>query len=114
MLAGMDVFVLPSIAEGMSNTLLEAMAAGLPVVATRVGGNPELVEDGVTGRLVPRQDQAALDEAIAGYLDDAHLRAMHGKAARQRAVDCFSLERMCDAYVSLYRQLLPAGGRRGR
>lgn len=108
-LAAADVFTLPSIAEGMSNTLLEAMAAGLPAVATRVGGNPELVEDGVTGRLVPARDPGALREALAAYLDDPHLRAMHGKAGRQRAVECFSLERMCQDYTDLYRRLLPAG-----
>jgi sugar transferase (PEP-CTERM/EpsH1 system associated) len=108
-LAAMDVFALPSIAEGMSNTLLEAMAAGLPVIATRVGGNPELVEDAVNGRLVPRQDQAALTHAMAAYLDDAHLRALHGKASRQRATECFSLERMCDAYVNLYHRLMAPG-----
>lgn len=104
-----DVFALPSIAEGMSNTVLEAMASGLPVVATRVGGNPELVEDDVTGRLVPIRDPAALREALAAYLDDPHLRAMHGKASRQRVVECFSLERMCRDYTDLYRRLLPAG-----
>jgi sugar transferase (PEP-CTERM/EpsH1 system associated) len=113
-LAAADVFALPSIAEGMSNTLLEAMAAGLPVVATRVGGNPELVEDGVTGQLVPIRDPVALREALAAYLDDPHLRAMHGKASRQRAVECFSLERMCQDYVALYRRLLPAGSREER
>ena len=113
-LAAADVFALPSIAEGMSNTLLEAMAAGLPVVATRVGGNPELVEDGVNGRLVPIREPVALREALASYLDDPHLRAMHGKASRQRAVECFSLERMCQDYTDLYRRLLPAGKRQER
>ena len=113
-LGAMDLFVLPSIAEGMSNTLLEAMAAGLPVVATRVGGSPELVEDGITGRLVPRQDLDALRQAIAGYLDDPHLRALHGKASRQRAAESFGLDRMRDAYLSLYRRLWPAGIREHR
>jgi sugar transferase (PEP-CTERM/EpsH1 system associated) len=113
-LAAADVFVLPSIAEGMSNTLLEAMAAGLPVVATRVGGNPEMVEDGVTGRLVPIRDPGTLREALTAYVDDPHLRAVHGKASRQRAVECFSLERMCRDYVDLYRRLLPAGASQER
>jgi sugar transferase (PEP-CTERM/EpsH1 system associated) len=110
-LAAMDVFVLPSIAEGMSNTLLEAMASGLPLVATRVGGNPELVEDGVNGVLVPRQDPDALVAALRGYVDDPHLRAVHGKASRQRAVAEFGLERMRAAYTGLYAEL--AGGRGG-
>ena len=105
-LAAMDVFVLPSIGEGMSNTLLEAMASGLPVVATRVGGNPELVEDRVSGRLVPSRDPRALAGAIAEYLDDPHLRSLHGKASRERAAGSFSLERMTEAYTNLYGQLL--------
>jgi len=105
-LAAMDVFVLPSIAEGVSNTVLEAMATGLPVVATDIGGNPELIEDGVTGRLVPRRDHAALAAGIEAYLDDAHLRALHGKASRQRVVEHFALDRMARAYVDLYSGLL--------
>jgi sugar transferase (PEP-CTERM/EpsH1 system associated) len=108
-LAALDLFVLPSIAEGMSNTVLEAMASGLPVVATRVGGNPELVEEHVTGRLIRSRDPRALAEAMAVYLDDPHVRAVHGKAARERAMERFSLERMCEGYVDLYRRLL--GGR---
>jgi sugar transferase (PEP-CTERM/EpsH1 system associated) len=107
----MDVFVLPSIAEGISNTLLEAMATGLPLVATRVGGNPELVQDGVNGRLVPRRDRTALAGALAAYLDDPHLRAIHGKSSRQRALDVFALPRMLDAYADLYGGLGPAAGR---
>jgi sugar transferase (PEP-CTERM/EpsH1 system associated) len=102
----MDLFVLPSIAEGMSNTMLEAMASGLPVVATRVGGNAELVEDGANGRLVLPQDVAALTTAMAAYLDDSHLRSLHGKASRERAVDHFGLERMSGAYTGLYSRLL--------
>lgn len=110
LLAGFDIFALPSIAEGISNTVLEAMASGLPVVATRTGGNPELVEDGVTGRLVPVGDRAALIGALSGYLVDAHLRQLHGKAGRQRAMDEFSLERMVARYRALYRAVM-AGSR---
>ncbi len=105
LLKGMDLFVLPSIAEGISNTILEAMASGLPVVATCVGGNPEVVEDGVTGALVPPRDPATLARAIVGYLQDPYLRAVQGKAARQRAVDQFDLEQMMGAYRNLYVSL---------
>jgi sugar transferase (PEP-CTERM/EpsH1 system associated) len=105
-LAAMDLFVLPSIAEGISNTILEAMASGLPVVATRVGGNPELVEHGVGGALVPAQEPAALAAAMAAYLDEPGIRALHGKSSRQRAAERFGLERMCSAYAGLYRDLL--------
>ena len=108
LLAGFDLFVLPSIAEGISNTVLEAMASGLPLVATRTGGNPELVEDGVTGRLVPVGDRSALAAALGAYLADPHVRALHGKAGRQRAIDEFSLERMADRHRRLYAELAPA------
>jgi len=111
-LAAMDVFVLPSVAEGISNTILEAMASGLPVVATRVGGSPELIEDGVGGALVPAQDPSALAGALTAYLDEPGLRTLHGKCARQRATERFGLERMCDAYAGVYRDLL--SGTRGR
>ena len=105
LLAGFDLFALPSIAEGISNTVLEAMASGLPLVATRTGGNPELIEDGVTGRLVPVGDTAALCEALSAYVREGHLRVMHGKAGRQRAVEHFSLERMAERYRELYAGL---------
>jgi sugar transferase (PEP-CTERM/EpsH1 system associated) len=105
-LGALDVFVLPSIAEGMSNTILEAMASSLPVVATRVGGSPEMVEDGVTGTLVPARDAEALRKALGIYLEDESLRTIHGKAARQRSIDLFSLERMGSGYMGLYAELL--------
>jgi sugar transferase (PEP-CTERM/EpsH1 system associated) len=110
LLTAMDLFVLPSIAEGMSNTILEAMATGLPVVATKVGGTQELVEDGATGRLVPPKDPRALAEAIAGYLDDPHLRTIHGKASRQRVSESFGLDGMCHAYENVYGRLLAGRG----
>jgi sugar transferase (PEP-CTERM/EpsH1 system associated) len=106
LLKGMDLFVLPSIAEGISNTILEAMATGLPVVATRTGGNLELVEDAVTGMLVPVDDPQALAGALAAYLSDPELRALHGRAGRQRAMDEFSLERMVGRYRDLYLSVL--------
>jgi sugar transferase (PEP-CTERM/EpsH1 system associated) len=108
-LSAMDIFVLPSIAEGISNTVLEAMATGLPIVATSVGGNPELVEEGFNGRLVPPRNPDALAAAIGSYLDDAHLRDLHGKASQQRALDDFALDRMCSAYLHLYSGLLRGG-----
>jgi len=104
-LRALDVFVLPSIAEGISNTILEAMATGLPVVATRVGGNPELVVDGVTGRLVPRQNADALAEAVGEYLRDPSRRIDHGAQARARATEVFDLDVMRDTYAGVYAGL---------
>jgi sugar transferase (PEP-CTERM/EpsH1 system associated) len=110
-LAALDLFVLPSIAEGISNTLLEAMATGLPIVATRVGGNPELVEDGASGTLVPRRDVQALASGMARYLNDEGLRRLHGQEARRRAVEHFSLDRMRAGYARLYSDLVRGAGR---
>lgn len=104
-----DVFTLTSIAEGISNTILEAMAVGLPIVATRVGGNPELVDNGVTGFLVGVQDAKALTVAYENYLKDPKLRALHGHNARFRAEAKFSLERMASQYGQLYDELAGSG-----
>ena len=101
-LRGFDLFVLPSKAEGISNTILEAMATGLPVVATRVGGNPELVVEGKTGTLVPSSDPAALAGAIARYAGSPVVAA-HGAAGRARACAEFSLARMVSRYADLVR-----------
>lgn len=101
-LRGLDCFVLPSLAEGISNTILEAMACALPVVATRVGGNPELVDDGSTGRLVPLQSKGAMAAAIMQYFDDPAMARRHGGAARSAVVRRFSLERMVQDYRALY------------
>lgn len=102
LLRAMTIFTLPSQAEGISNTILEAMASALPVVATAVGGNPELVADGQTGRLVPRNDPDALAEALAAYVRDPLMLQAHGRAARQRVEQQFSLDGMMRAYTELY------------
>jgi sugar transferase (PEP-CTERM/EpsH1 system associated) len=109
LLPGLDVFALPPLAEGIANTVLEAMASGLPVVATRTGGNPELVEDGVTGTLVPVANRHALAAALAAYFQDPHLRSAHGKAGRARAVAEFGLDRMVGRYRDLYLGLARRG-----
>lgn len=106
LLAAMDVFVLPSLAEGISNTILEAMACGLPVVATDVGGNSELVIEGSTGFLVPRSDPDALAGAIRRYVDDPELRAAHGQTAHLRCEAEFSINTMVKNYQNLYDDLL--------
>lgn len=107
LMSALDIFVLPSLAEGISNTILEAMSCGLPVVATRVGGNAELVIDGETGLLVPRADPKAMSEAIQCYLDDDNLRSRHGTAGRQRAEKNFSIDAMVRNYLAVYDECSP-------
>ncbi len=99
---GLDCFVLPSRGEGISNTILEAMASALPVVATGVGGNAELIEDGLTGCVVPAGDPPAMARAILRYFDDPSLTRKHGRAGRNRVEESFSLDRMVEAYHRLY------------
>lgn len=105
-LRNMDVFVLGSFREGISNTVLEAMASGLPVIASDTGGNRELVRDGVNGVLVPPGDAKSLSNAILAYVQDADLRARHGSASRDRVMSRFSIGRMIDEYRSLYENAL--------
>jgi glycosyltransferase involved in cell wall biosynthesis len=105
-----DVFVLPSLGEGISNTILEAMATGLPVVATAVGGNPELVTDGETGALTPAADPEAMARAMAPYALDESRRRTHGAAGRATAERRFSLEAMVAAYVDVYDHALAEKG----
>ncbi len=100
-----DIFVLPSLAEGISNTILEAMASGLPVVASRVGGNPELVEEGVTGMLFAAGDPDALAASLRTYIVEPELLEQHGQAARVRAETEFSIPVMVARYADLYRHL---------
>lgn len=105
-LRGLDCFALPSLAEGISNTILEAMASGLPVIATAVGGNPELVQAGVTGKLVAAADAAALASAIVQYANEPERAKQHGLAGRAAVEKTFSLQAMTNAYMHLYDQLL--------
>ena len=97
-----DLFVLPSVNEGISNTILEAMASGLAVVAGRVGGNPEVIIDGQTGRLYDPTTPGALEQALLPYITDPALREVHGKAGRDRVVQNFNLDAMVQRYVDLY------------
>jgi glycosyltransferase involved in cell wall biosynthesis len=109
-LRGLDCFVLPSLAEGVSNTILEAMATRLAVVATRVGGNAELIESGMTGLLVAPANSHALADAILRYFTDPALARLHGRAARRVAQSRFSLARMVSDYANLYERALAAAG----
>jgi glycosyltransferase involved in cell wall biosynthesis len=100
--AAADVFVLPSVSEGLSNALLEAMASGLTVLASRVGGTPEAVEDGVSGLLFSAADDAELKAKLARLLQEPDLAPM-GAAARETALERFSLEAIAKRYEALYR-----------
>jgi glycosyltransferase involved in cell wall biosynthesis len=104
------ISVLPSLSEGTSNTLLESMAAGIPVVATRVGGNPEVIEDGVSGLLVPPRDSAALAAAMGRLLEDEELAIRLGQAGIRRVAELFSIEGSIDQTEHLYQRLVEAKG----
>ena len=101
-----DVFVLPSLNEGMSNTILEAMATGIPVIALNVGGNPELVINRETGFLFPTNDVESLVQKIKTYILHPELKQKHGYNARKRAEEKFSLDQMVQRYEELYLELV--------
>ncbi|MGA7181638.1 MAG: TIGR03088 family PEP-CTERM/XrtA system glycosyltransferase [Thiobacillaceae bacterium] len=106
----MDVFVLPSLNEGISNTLLEAQSSGLPVIATRVGGNVELVEAGETGTLVESANPQAMAQVLRTYLDEPDRRRREGLAARSKIESSHSLQAMSAAYQAVYDRVLAAKG----
>ena len=113
LLHAMDMFVLPSYSEGMSLALLEAMAAGLPVVASAVGGTPEVVTDGVTGLLIPPRDAEALARALASLLADRAWAKQLGENARRHVEANFSLDRLGREVNAIYEELVEKkfGGR---
>jgi sugar transferase (PEP-CTERM/EpsH1 system associated) len=100
-----SVFALPSLAEGTPVTILEAMSVGLPVVASRVGGIPDVVVDKVTGTLVPPSDLDALTNALTSYLRQPEVCSLHGAAGRDRVQQRYSLQAMLAAYTNLYDDL---------
>lgn len=103
---GLDCFVLPSLAEGISNTILEAMASGLPVIASAAGGNAELVAGGSTGELVPVADEEALARQIIRLADEPELARAMGRSGRARVEDEFGIDAMVRTYQSTYDRLL--------
>lgn len=103
-----DMVVLPSVSEGLSNVIIEAMMQRRPVIASRVGGNVELVRDEATGLLFEAGDDAQLAACMARLLDDPQLRARLGDAAGERATRHFSVDAMVDAYAALYRDAAAA------
>ena len=106
LLSAADVFLLTSISEGIPLTAIEAMNAGLPVVATRVGGLPEIVVQGRTGVLAPSRDDEELADCILRLAADPALRAAMGRAGRERARAVFSQSRMHQQYLELYQEML--------
>jgi glycosyltransferase involved in cell wall biosynthesis len=105
LMSAFDVYVSSSTFEGMSLTILEAMAAGLPVIATSVGGTPEIVADGMTGVLVAPSDPAALGQALIRISADPRRAAAMGRAGRARVAERFTLERMVNEYASAYSEI---------
>lgn len=106
LMQAMDVFVLPSLGEGISNTILEAMSCGLPVIATNVGGNVELVKEGITGQLIESENPTEMSKAILAYYLNADLLNNHGAAARQQIEANFSMEAMVKCYLAVYDQVM--------
>ncbi|MBE3024660.1 sugar transferase [Janthinobacterium sp. BJB1] len=108
LLRAMDLFVLPSLAEGSSNTILEAMATGLPIVATQVGGNVELVQSGWNGTLVPPGSPDMLADAMLDYYSMPELGPRHGARGRRLVLAEHSLPAMAGAYLAVYDRLTGA------
>jgi len=106
LLRAMDIFLLPSLGEGISNTILEAMATGLPVIASDVGGNPELVEEGVTGLRFAPGSVEALRRALSCLLNSPALRKHMGETAQARIERDFDWDRTVSAYLGVYDRLL--------
>ena len=100
-----DLFVLPSFTEGLPNVVLEASAAGVPVVATAVGGTPEVVADGITGFLVPANDPVRLADGITHLLDDPEKRRRMGEAGRAHVRAWFTFEAQAESYLRLFEKL---------
>jgi len=109
-LQNLDLFVLPSLFEGLPVALLEAMAAGRPVVATRVAGSSEVIEDGVNGRLVPPADAVALAEAMAALLNDRERAEALARRGQERVRQRYAIDRVARAYERIYEELLQAKG----
>jgi len=107
-LQAMDLFVLPSISEGMSNTILEAMSCGLPVVATDVGGNPEIIIDNVTGRLVQSDNVEELADILTFLFDHPDQLQVMGRSSRKHIEDNYSIQTMINNYERLYQELYHA------
>ncbi|MDP3613315.1 MAG: glycosyltransferase, partial [Rubrivivax sp.] len=109
---GLNCFALPSLVEGISNTILEAMASALPVLATRVGANAELVQEGVTGHVVSSGDPQALARGLLSLAANPQAAMGMGKAGREAVERRFSMQAMVDAYERVYEQVLqtPASG----
>lgn len=110
LIAAIDISVLPSLEEGFPNTILESMAAGKPVIATAVGGNPEAVDDGKTGMLVPPRDPEALARAILELLRNPERARALGRAARERVEREFGIARMIERMEDIYTRLMEAKG----
>ncbi|MBI3774864.1 MAG: TIGR03088 family PEP-CTERM/XrtA system glycosyltransferase [Gammaproteobacteria bacterium] len=101
-LRALDIFILPSLGEGISNTILEAMASGVAVIATRVGGNPELVVENATGRLVPAADPESMAQAIVNYVQQPEVLWQHAQAGRARIEREYSMAAMVRQYMAVY------------
>jgi len=105
-----DIFVLPSVAEGLSVALLEAMSSGLAVIATAVGGSPQLVASGANGLLIPPDDPPALRQALLDVCADEALRQAYGRAARQHILENYAITSMVTRLQAVYRQLCKREG----
>jgi sugar transferase (PEP-CTERM/EpsH1 system associated) len=101
-----DIFVLPSKNEGISNTILEAMSTSIPVIASNVGGNPELVKDHFSGLLIQPDSVDALEKALKFYINSPLERKQHGENGRKRVLEFFSLDQMVRSYENLYKSIM--------